>query len=65
MVEHQEFVKMRSYKEMLVLALMAGLTNPAVAHEFWISPEEGHVAPGTSVSAQIRVGQDFSGLAYP
>ena len=39
---------------------------PALAHEFWISPEDYRVAPGAPLVAHLRNGQDFKGapLAY-
>lgn len=44
-------------------ALLAAL--PVRSHEFWIDPGRGQVGPGTVISADIRVGQDFSGTALP
>ncbi|NHX27299.1 DUF4198 domain-containing protein, partial [Escherichia coli] len=33
----------------------------AQAHEFWLSPQTYHVAPGAPVIADLRLGQNFSG----
>lgn len=41
------------------------MARPLAAHEFWISPEEYTVAYGGEIKAEIRVGQDFKGAAYP
>jgi len=39
-------------------------TPPVWAHEFWISPEAYVVAPGSSISAAFRVGENLKGSAY-
>ena len=44
------------------LALLA-LTDKGVAHEFWIDPEAYVISPGETLSATLRVGQEFSGAA--
>ncbi len=44
-------------------ALLACLAAPAGAHEFWISPTDYTPAPGTAISADLRVGEGFSGAA--
>jgi uncharacterized GH25 family protein len=36
----------------------------ASAHEFWISPEAYQVPEGGTITAHIRVGQNFAGSAY-
>lgn len=38
---------------------------PAYAHEFWIDPEAGQSLQGATISADMRVGQNFSGAALP
>lgn len=40
------------------------LAIPAKAHEFWLSPTDYQVAPGTPIVAHIRIGQDFDGPAF-
>ncbi len=42
-------------------ALLACLAAPAGAHEFWISPTDYTPAPGEATSADLRVGERFSG----
>ncbi|MEM6406920.1 MAG: DUF4198 domain-containing protein [Pseudomonadota bacterium] len=37
----------------------------AQAHEFWIDPEAYQVQPGDTVTASLRVGEEFSGSSYP
>ncbi|MGR3362773.1 MAG: DUF4198 domain-containing protein [Maritimibacter harenae] len=37
------------------------LARAAVAHEFWIAPEDYAVDPGAPIVADLRVGQDFEG----
>ncbi|WP_246057717.1 DUF4198 domain-containing protein [Arenibacterium halophilum] len=48
----------------VVAAILSCL--PALAHEFWISPEDYRVAPGAPLVAHLRNGQSFKGapLAY-
>lgn len=38
---------------------------PAMAHEYWIMPERFLAEAGDTVAADLRVGQMFSGEAYP
>lgn len=38
---------------------------PLGAHEFWIAPLDYTIEPGGKIKAEIRVGQDFNGPAYP
>jgi len=45
-------------------ALIAFTGLPALAHEFWISPQTYTVQPGDQLVADIRVGQTFKGGAY-
>ncbi|APG46925.1 DUF4198 domain-containing protein [Phaeobacter porticola] len=49
----------------IVVALFAVTCNAALSHEFWISPEEYQVKLGTSVQADLRNGQNFSGARLP
>jgi hypothetical protein len=44
------------------LALLSA--TPLAAHEFWISPQAYRIAPGEAILADVRVGQDFSGITY-
>ncbi|WP_422370734.1 DUF4198 domain-containing protein [Hoeflea sp.] len=39
--------------------------SPASAHEFWIEPENYAVDSGDQIRADIRIGQDFTGDAFP
>lgn len=48
-----------------VAAAWICLNLPATAHEFWVDPDAGLVAPGSSISVDMRVGQDLSGAALP
>jgi hypothetical protein len=46
--------------------LSAGVAaQPLVAHEFWIDPARHVIAPGDVLEADLRVGEMFSGTAYP
>jgi len=45
-----------------LLALLSA--TPLAAHEFWISPQAYRIAPGEAILADVRVGQDFSGITY-
>ena len=40
------------------------IASTAAAHEFWISPTTYQIASGGTISANIRVGQNFEGSAY-
>lgn len=46
-------------------ACLLCLSAPAVAHEFWISPERYQIAPGEAILAELRVGENLSGAGYP
>lgn len=39
------------------------ISNAAIAHEFWIEPAAGRIAPGDKIIADIRVGENLSGAA--
>tara|TARA_R110002020_G_scaffold47651_8_gene135595 strand:+ start:920 stop:1696 length:777 start_codon:yes stop_codon:yes gene_type:complete len=39
--------------------------TPVSAHEFWIEPQDFTVEAGEEISADIRIGQDFKGDAFP
>ncbi len=43
----------------------SALVFPAMAHEFWISPQSYQVETGDTILADLRVGQNFSGSAFP
>lgn len=46
--------------------LLSGLmSGPAMAHEFWLEPQDYSVAVGEEIVADLRNGQDFKGGAYP
>ncbi|KGF68955.1 hypothetical protein LL06_13530 [Hoeflea sp. BAL378] len=49
----------------LGLMLAWDQVTPAAAHEFWIEPQDFSVAAGEEISADIRIGQDFKGDAFP
>ena len=53
----------RSTVSALVGAMLA--VSPALAHEFWIEPQAFSVSPDAEISADLRVGQDFKGDAFP
>jgi hypothetical protein len=44
----------------LLVSLVTGF--PALAHEFWIEPEEYQVQPGDPLVASLRNGQHFEGI---
>lgn len=50
-------------KKFLLAATLVSLAvgGKGSAHEFWIDPASYGVAPGETVTAQLRVGQDFVG----
>lgn len=41
------------------------IVSPASAHEFWIEPQDFSVPMETEIKADLRVGQDFKGDAFP
>ena len=45
----------------IVLAVISGSTQ---AHEFWLEPEKFSLAPGQSLRANIKVGEDLAGSSY-
>lgn len=47
---------------LLVLCLAA---QAVAAHEFWIAPARHVLNPGDTLTADLRVGEMFSGTAYP
>ncbi len=47
----------------LIALALAGA--PAAAHEFWIAPLDGTVAPGAVIVADLKVGQKLRGEPYP
>ncbi len=47
----------------LVALALAGA--PAAAHEFWIAPQDGSIAPGAEIVADLKVGQKLRGEPYP
>ncbi len=57
----------RSQKTVPMSALIGALLgfSPASAHEFWIEPEDYAVDSGEEIRADIRIGQDFRGDAFP
>jgi len=49
---------------LLPLALILAL-RPAIAHEFWIEPQQFRPAPGAKVPVRLLVGQQFKGNSIP
>jgi uncharacterized GH25 family protein len=47
----------------LTVAMLA--VSPALSHEFWIEPEDYSIAQGDRIRADLKVGQDFKGDAFP
>ena len=47
------------------LALLSLSPASVAAHEYWIAPETHRAEEGTTLRADLRVGQDFSGEVYP
>ncbi|MFQ5494108.1 MAG: DUF4198 domain-containing protein [Phycisphaerae bacterium] len=45
--------------------LFATLTHPAIAHEFWIEPDNHHPAPGALFRVGLRFGERFRGDVMP
>lgn len=52
-------------KPVNMIALIAALivTDKAAAHEFWIDPQDFTIATDDTLTADLRVGQEFSGAA--
>lgn len=44
---------------------LAMVASPVSGHEFWIEPHDFTVAPNAEIKADIRIGQDFKGDAFP
>ncbi|MDA8586875.1 DUF4198 domain-containing protein [Rhodobacteraceae bacterium] len=49
----------------LALISVISAAVPSQAHEFWIDPLSGHLDPGDTILAHLRVGENLSGAAYP
>ena len=47
-----------------IAAALALAVTPAAAHEFWIDPLDFTIAPGETLTANIRVGEDLRGASY-
>jgi uncharacterized GH25 family protein len=48
------------------LALIVAISSPfASAHEQWLEPSHYQVRPEATIKADIRIGQNFKGYAYP
>ena len=56
---------MRAVSSLLIVWVGTFAASGAAAHEFWIAPDPYRLEPGSEFSAQLRVGQDMSGAAYP
>lgn len=48
----------------LTATVFALAVQPSFAHEFWISPERYQIAPGETLTAAFRVGQEFKGPSF-
>lgn len=58
----------RCHAALATVCAIIGMTlvaSPACAHEFWIEPHEFRVVPEAEIRADLRVGQDFKGDAFP
>lgn len=55
----------RIFAPLIASITVSTLVFPATAHEFWISPQSYQVDVGDTILADTRVGQNFSGSAYP
>lgn len=49
----------------VLLAALWLIARPALAHEFWIAPQNYQVETGAPLLADLRTGQNFNGAAYP
>ncbi len=49
----------------VLLAALWLFARPALAHEFWIAPQNYQVETGGALLADLRTGQNFNGAAYP
>ena len=49
----------------VLLAVLWLIARPALAHEFWIAPQNYQVETGGTLLADLRTGQNFNGAAYP
>ena len=54
-----------AFRPILAGAIMMACTPNVAAHEFWISPVAGKVAPGGTITADLKVGLMLKGDAYP
>jgi len=52
-------------RTVLALALFVLVALPAGAHDFWIEPSTFRPAPGTEVTAALRIGQKLEGEPLP
>lgn len=55
---------MFKYLSVLATVTIVGSTVPALAHEFWVSPERYQVEAKAPIIADIRVGELFKGAGY-
>ena len=55
---------MPMFRTVLLIASVTCIPIGAKAHEFWIDPEAHLVAPGETVKANLRVGQEYDGSAF-
>jgi len=51
-------------KRHLTALLLATATSAALAHEFWLLPPRFVVAPGTTLSLRVFVGENFTGARW-
>ena len=48
----------------IILYLIGFAGSDAIAHEFWLSPQQYSVEDGAAIVADIRIGHEFKGSAY-
>ena len=54
------------YQKLLGAIVISSLWAPAaLAHEFWLEPGTNNPSPGQSISADMKVGQEFLGQSLP
>jgi len=55
---------MSLFRPFVPVIAIAASTSLAWGHEFWIDPEDYTLAPGDTLTAAIRVGENFKGSSY-
>lgn len=49
----------------LFSALALAVPEGAVGHEYWVEPVEYSIAPGETLRAELKNGEDFKGVSFP